>query len=35
MPSIGEMILSESYADIVLPSYTGFLTDYKERGTDF
>ena len=32
MPSIGEMILSESYADIILPSYTGFLTDYKERG---
>ena len=26
------MILSESYADIILPSYTGFLTDYKERG---
>lgn len=32
MPSIGEMILSESYADIILPSYTGFLTDFKERG---
>lgn len=32
MPSIGEMILSESYADIILPFYTGFLTDYKERG---
>ena len=32
MPSIGEMILSESYADIILPSYTGFLTDYKGRG---
>lgn len=32
MPSISEMILSESYADIILPSYTGFLTDYKERG---
>lgn len=32
MPSIKEMILSEDYADIVLPVYTGFLENYREQG---
>ncbi|MFR8493358.1 MAG: S8 family serine peptidase, partial [Mediterraneibacter gnavus] len=32
MPSVKEMILSEEYADLILPVYTGFLEDYKEYG---
>lgn len=32
MPSIREMILSEQYADIILPVYTGFLEEYREWG---
>lgn len=32
MPSLREMILSESYADIILPTYTSFLEEYQERG---
>lgn len=32
MPTIKEMILSENYADIILPVYTGFLEQYKEQG---
>lgn len=32
MPTIKEMILSEDYADIVLPVYTNFLEEYREQG---
>lgn len=32
MPSIREMILSEDYADLILPVYTGFLEEYREQG---
>ncbi len=32
MPSIREMILSEQYADIILPVYTDFKEEYKEHG---
>lgn len=32
MPSIKEMILSEDYADLILPVYSGFLEDYKDYG---
>ena len=34
MPSVKEMILSEEYADLILPVYTGFLEDYKEYGQE-
>lgn len=32
MPSIREMILSEDYADAILPVYANFLEDYREWG---
>lgn len=32
MPSIKEMILSEDYADIILPVYSNFLEEYQEQG---
>ena len=32
MPTIKEMILSEDYADYILPIYPQFLEDYREFG---
>lgn len=32
MPSIREMILSEEYADVIVPYFPCFLTQYREQG---
>ena len=32
MPSIREMILSENYADIIVPYFPCFLHQYREQG---
>ena len=32
MPSIREMILSEDYADIIVPYFPCFLNQYRDQG---
>ena len=32
MPSTREMILSEDYADIIVPLFPCFLNQYREQG---